>query len=365
MGGKQCARPFLPSLPPSILHPKNMTLLQRTLSLITDRIRTMPVLVLFPHSRCNCRCVMCDIWQGNGTLHELSIEKIERHMDDIRRLGVRWVVLSGGEALMHSEIFALCRAFRREDIKVTILSTGLLLKKWASEIVETCSEVIVSLDGSPVVHDRIRHIPRAFDRLAEGVSAVKALRPSFRIAARCVLQKLNFRDLPNIITTAHKLGLDQVSFLSADVSSNAFNRAIPWDDERVNTVALDAKEAEVFRETVDEVINDFETDFETGFIAESPDKLRRLVTYYDALLGRKTFPPVTCNAPWVSTVVEADGTVRPCFFHPPLGNIYEKPLEAILNSNEAIQFRKQLDVSSDPICQRCVCSLNMSPTAKV
>jgi radical SAM protein with 4Fe4S-binding SPASM domain len=67
----------------------------------------------------------------------------------------------------------------------------------------------------------------------------------------------------------------------------------------------------------------------------------------------------------VSTVVEADGTVRPCFFHPPLGNINEKPLEAILNSNEAIQFRKQLDVSSDPICQRCVCSLNMSPTAKV
>src|SRR5580658_8413997 len=26
-------------------------------------IRELPVLVILPHSRCNCRCVMCDIWQ--------------------------------------------------------------------------------------------------------------------------------------------------------------------------------------------------------------------------------------------------------------------------------------------------------------
>jgi Fe-coproporphyrin III synthase len=342
-----------------------MSLLQRTLSLITDRLHTMPVLVLLPHSRCNCRCIMCDIWQGNGTLHELSSDDIDRHMDDIRRLGVQWVVLSGGEALMHKNIFVLCRTFRQEEIKVTILSTGLLLKKWASEIVAHCSEVIVSLDGSPALHDQIRNIPGAFDRLAEGVAAIKSVRASFRITARCVLQKANFHDLPNIIETARELGLDQVSFLSADVSSQAFNRAIPWDEDQVNTVALDAEEADTFREIMEEVIHTLERDFETGFIAETPDKLRRLITYYDALLGRTPFPSITCNAPWVSTVVEADGTVRPCFFHSPLGNIQDTSLEAILNSDKAIQFRKQLNVSTDPICQRCVCSLNIRPTTKI
>ena len=101
------------------------------------------------------------------------------------------------------------------------------------------------------------------------------------------------------------------------------------------------------------------------FIESGIEKIRTIHAYFRALIDDTDTPIVRCNAPWVSTVVEADGTVRPCFFHPPLGNIYEKPLEAILNSKEAIRFRKQLDVSSDPICQRCVCSLNMSPTAKV
>ena len=26
-------------------------------------IRELPILVILPHSRCNCRCVMCDIWR--------------------------------------------------------------------------------------------------------------------------------------------------------------------------------------------------------------------------------------------------------------------------------------------------------------
>ena len=43
--------------------------------------------------------------------------------------------------------------------------------------------------------------------------------------------------------------------------------------------------------------------------------LRRLPRYYAALRGDEPFPHVSCNAPWVSVVVEANGSVRPCFFH--------------------------------------------------
>ena len=66
-----------------------------------------------------------------------------------------------------------------------------------------------------------------------------------------------------------------------------------------------------------------------------------------------------CNAPWVSSVVEADGTVRPCFFHRSLGNIHEQSLEEILNSPEAVAFRRGLDVKADPICKTCVCTLSL------
>ena len=44
--------------------------------------------------------------------------------------------------------------------------------------------------------------------------------------------------------------------------------------------------------------------------------------------------------PWVSAVVESDGTVRPCFFHKPIGNIGRDSLREVLNGPEAMEFRK-------------------------
>jgi len=65
-----------------------------------------------------------------------------------------------------------------------------------------------------------------------------------------------------------------------------------------------------------------------------------------------------CNAPWVSSVIESDGTVRQCFFHPPIGNVHEHSLPEILNSAVAVAFREGLDVARNPTCRRCVCALN-------
>jgi Fe-coproporphyrin III synthase len=62
----------------------------------------------------------------------------------------------------------------------------------------------------------------------------------------------------------------------------------------------------------------------------------------------------------VSAVVEVSGDVRPCFFHPPIGNTAEGTLAEILNSPRAIAFRERLSIADDPICRRCVCSLYVS-----
>jgi radical SAM protein with 4Fe4S-binding SPASM domain len=64
-------------------------------------------------------------------------------------------------------------------------------------------------------------------------------------------------------------------------------------------------------------------------------------------------------------VVEADGAVRPCFFQPALGSLHDRPLEQLLNSPEARVFRRELDVRRDPVCRRCVCTLNLGLRADV
>lgn len=345
--------------------PQVTEIARRYLTLRTNYIHSLPVLVLMPHSRCNCRCVMCDIWKANRNGTEITPQQLAPHLADLRRLQVRWVTLSGGEALMHSNLWELCRQLKAMQIRITLLSTGLLLAKHAGDILRWCDEVIVSLDGDQPVHDAIRNVPRAFERLAEGVRALHSQDSAFQVKGRCVLQRLNFHRLPYIINAAREIGLRQISFLAADVSSTAFNRPEAWDDERVADVALSRDETMQFRQIVEETIAGHTADFESGFIAESPEKLRNLVQYYEALNGEAAFPTVSCNAPWVSAVVEADGAVRPCFFHEAYGNIHQESLPDILNSSRAVSFRRDLDMQRDSICRKCVCTLRLAPTQSV
>ena len=338
---------------------------KRYLTLKTHRIHTLPIAILMPHSGCNCRCVMCDIWKGNGNTQQLTEADVRSLLNSLKKLGTRQVVMSGGEALMNPNLFRLCDILRAEGMKITILSTGLLLSRYAADVITRTDEVIVSLDGSEAVHNAIRRIPNAYRKLAEGVRAVKALDPAFAVSARCVIQRGNFADWPNIIEAAREIGLDAISFLPADVSSEAFNRPEPWADDHTEAVQLDRQELPQLQAILELLITNYQSDFATGFIVEAPAKLRRIYDYYAAFHGLAEFPPVRCNAPWVSTVVEADGTVRPCFFHEAVGNIRETPLPDLLNSSTAINFRQNLDMDTDPVCQKCVCSLNLRPTVKV
>jgi MoaA/NifB/PqqE/SkfB family radical SAM enzyme len=329
-----------------------------------DPVTRLPLLILFPHSRCNCRCVMCDIWRST-TRDEIAAEAVAQHVDEWRALGVARVVLSGGEALMHSHLWELCAHLKAASIGITLLSTGLLLRRHAPDIVTYCDDVVVSLDGARQTHDLIRNVPRAYERLAQGVAAVAAEAQTRGVAlslsARCTVQKHNYLQLRAVVRAARELGLERISFLAADVSSDAFNRPSGWDDDHIAHVALSAQDLPLLQQELDCLEREHADDFASGFIAESPLKLRqRLLQYYAALLGLADFHPNRCNAPWVSSVIEADGTVRPCFFQPPLGNLHRSDsLQSILNSPAALKWRSNLDLERDAICRRCVCTLSL------
>jgi MoaA/NifB/PqqE/SkfB family radical SAM enzyme len=305
----------------------------------------LPILVLEPHSRCNCRCVMCDIWK-NTDARELSAAELERHLDDIVRLRVEWVVFSGGEPLMHTDLFRLCSMLRERAIRVTILSTGLLLERYAAPIRAHTDDVIVSLDGPAPIHDEIRGAPGAFARLAAGLRALG----DHPVSARCTVQARNASHLRAAVQTARELGLRSISFLAADLISTAFNRPLSWPVERQSAVA---PELPALEREIGALIAAYPQD---GFVRESPAKLRRIVAHFRAHYGLEAPVAPRCNAPWVSAVVEANGDVRPCFFHPAVGNLAEGLSNAI-NGAAAVTFREALDVASDPTCRKCVCSL--------
>jgi MoaA/NifB/PqqE/SkfB family radical SAM enzyme len=297
--------------------------------------------------------VMCDIWKTSES-REISAVDLERHAADIASLGVRWVIFSGGEPLMHSDLFRLCELLRRFGVRLTILSTGLLLAKHARRIVEHVDEVIVSLDGPRDVHNRIRRVVGAFESMHDGIHALHRLRPGFPIAGRCTVQKQNCTSLAATVYAARALGLKSISFLAADLTSTAFNRKEPWSRDHQAEVGLSVAEIEGLEREIEAMID---SDAGSGFILESPKKLRRMAHHFRAHLGLVEPVAPRCNAPWVSAVVESDGTVRPCFFHEPIGNVSESSLVEVINGSRAVKFRESLQVAENPTCRRCVCSL--------
>ncbi len=313
-----------------------------------------------PHSACNCRCLMCDIWKNNNRKIEWNDERIQKILTELKQLKTKHVVFSGGEALLHSKIFEFSRLFRSEKIFVTILTTGLLLEKYANEIIESTDEIIVSLDGSEGIHNTIRQIPNAYQKIWQGVKSIKQKNRDFKISARCVIQKMNFRDWPNIINSAKEIGFDQISFLAADITSDAFNHNGIEMNESKLTILPQKDELDNLKEVLNDLFNTHRIDFENKFIAESPEKLMRIYDFYSAHHGIGHFTSPKCNAPWVSAVIESDLSIRPCFFQPAYGNLATDSLFSLLNSQASIRFRKNLDVRNNSICQKCVCSLYRS-----
>jgi MoaA/NifB/PqqE/SkfB family radical SAM enzyme len=334
---------------------------KRYRTLQTHRIQALPIAILMPHSACNCRCIMCDIWKDNKNLKQLNENDIKGLMSSLKKLGTRQVLMSGGEALLNPNFFRFCEILNEENIKVTLLSTGLTIKKNAEQLVKWVHDIIVSVDGDEQTHDYIRNIPGAFNKLREGINYIKAMKPTYKITARTVIHRLNYQRWPAIIDAAKEIGLDQLSFLPADVSSHAFNREMLWDENRQHEILLSFEDLPYLKTVIEKLITDYKEDFEDNFIAESPEKIWKIYEYYAAYYGLNSFPYKKCNAPWVSTVVEADGTVRPCFFHEPIGNIRLESLDTILNSENAIDFRKHLDIDKNETCMKCVCYLNLAP----
>jgi MoaA/NifB/PqqE/SkfB family radical SAM enzyme len=219
-------------------------------------------------------------------------------------------------------------------------------------------DIILSLDGPQEVHDAIRRVNGAYNVIHRGVATVRHHNPAIPISCRTTVQKANHRHLRATVDAARSLGLDSVSFLAADLTSEAFNRSLVWPGERQSEIGLKIEEAKALEEEIELLILEYGDAISHKYIVESPAKLRAIARRFREHLGQVSPQSPICNAPWVSAVVEVDGSVRPCFFHRAIGNITSLSLEEVINGNAAQTFRQSLDIETDATCQRCVCSLN-------
>ncbi|MGL4648469.1 MAG: radical SAM protein, partial [Caldilineaceae bacterium] len=140
--------------------------LRPLLSLVSDRLRALPILVLYLTDGCNSRCATCDIWRSPR--RNMRVELAGRLAAEAGALGLRWAVFSGGEAMQHPDWPRIASAFRAQGARTILLTNGLLLRKQAADVIATVDEVVVSLDaGCAPTYAAIRGVD-AFDLVLDG-----------------------------------------------------------------------------------------------------------------------------------------------------------------------------------------------------
>jgi MoaA/NifB/PqqE/SkfB family radical SAM enzyme len=310
---------------------------------------------LYLTERCNSRCVTCDYWRTGRT--DVTLESVLALLPSLQRLQTRAVLISGGEPLLNPQWADIASSLRSHGLMVWLLTSGLSLAKHSRRVAQLFDAVTVSLDGTnPQTYAAIRGLD-AFDKVCAGIRA--AAGGAMPINLRVTLQRANYKELPSFVSLARQLGVRQVSFLAVDVANpHAFGRI----DDAAPDVALRAADLPVLEELIVRLERDHGDEFLSGFIAESPAKLRRILQYFAALQGGADFPPVRCNAPEFSAVIDARNRVQPCFFIPaPFDSTVRDDLDGALNSDAMTNLREDIRERRRPECTRCVCSMWREP----
>jgi Fe-coproporphyrin III synthase len=322
---------------------------------LSPQLRQLPLVTLYLSERCNSRCVTCDYWRHGRA--DMSLEAVARLLPELTALQTGVVLISGGEPLLNPQWKEIAQLLRDNGQRLWLLTSGLSLAKHAGTAARLFDSITVSLDGADATtYSAIRGLD-AFDKVCEGIRA--AAGSGIPVGVRVTVQRANYRQLGAIADVAKAQGAHHVSFVAVDVANaHAFARA----DGQAADTALLPEDLSVFEDLLRGMERDRQDDFRSGFIAESPRRLRHIHQYFAAVCGTGDYPPVRCNAPELSAVVDAKGQVSPCFFIPgPKSAQGSGGFSEILNSDPMMALRETIRTGLRRECRTCVCSLWRAP----
>lgn len=154
---------------------RTLFLLGKEETLDTLRIRRKPRTLQMPiTSKCNSRCVTCNIWKEHGKI-DINPQKLKEVLANPFFSEVRSVGLNGGELTLVPNFFEIVDAvFSLPKLKsIHLISNGLLPNKLLpllEQVKKLCDKrkiqmgFTLSVDGVGEIHEHIRGVPKCFER---------------------------------------------------------------------------------------------------------------------------------------------------------------------------------------------------------
>lgn len=162
--------------------------------------RSGPVVIWNLIRRCNLKCKHCySISADVDFPGELSTAQIFQVMDDLHAFNVRVLILSGGEPLLHRDIFKISERAKAMNFYVGLSTNGTLIDAALADRIHSMGYdyVGISLDGVGATHDRFRHKDGSY---AASLAALRLLRDrGVKVGVRFTMTEDNAADLPALL----------------------------------------------------------------------------------------------------------------------------------------------------------------------
>ena len=165
-------------------------------------------------SKCNMNCNHCYQSKYLNTNEKFTLKDIKRFADELNKLNVVKIALSGGEPFLRKDLKEICLIFKKAGIKVDcIFTNGVLISdEHISWLKEESIHIFISLDGgTPKSHGTLRNIPlknqnQIFEKV---VSNIKKLKKSGVITKinTCIHQS-NIEELDKMYSLMKNLKID-------------------------------------------------------------------------------------------------------------------------------------------------------------
>ena len=136
-----------------------------------------PIVVWNACRHCNLRCPHCyAAATAQPSPHDLTTAEARRLIENLADVGVRVLILSGGEPLLRQDIVDLAAHARAVGLRPLLSTGGVLLDERVAGRLAAAgvSYVGVSLDGLAPFNDAYRGMTGAFERAAAGLACAKA-----------------------------------------------------------------------------------------------------------------------------------------------------------------------------------------------
>lgn len=166
---------------------------------------------------CNLACRHCWLAPGfdaDGSAYPtLPVELFEAAIREAKPLGLSGVKLTGGEPLLHPQFTQILEIVRREALRLTIETNGVLCTPaMAREIAKAPDRFVsVSIDGADAsTHEWVRGVTGCFKRAQQAVKNLVAADTSPQIIM--TLMRYNADQVDAVVRMAEELGASSVKF---------------------------------------------------------------------------------------------------------------------------------------------------------